>query len=49
MLAIINNAAMKIEIHVSFPVSVFCFIETLFKMEVGSQEGEQSFPIAPSH
>ena len=48
MLAIINNAAMKIGIHVSFPISVFCFVETLFKMEIGGQKTEPSFPATPA-
>ena len=47
MLAIINNAAIKIGIHVSFPISVFCFIETLFKMDLGGQKRESSFPTTP--
>ena len=43
ILAIINNAALKIGVHVSFPISVFIFFRYIPRSEIAGSCGSSVF------
>ena len=43
ILAIVNNAAMNTEVHVTFQISVFCFFRFLLRSEIAGSYGSSIF------